>query len=107
MNSEPARCHSGNERLIVQKLHCPWCGDRPDSEFTYYCTEEGVAGTKSRKQQDQHDRIYLRSNHVGEHVEIWQHTFGCRGWLRVVRHNLTHTISKIVRIDQKARVARS
>ncbi len=38
------------------------------------------------------ERIFLRDDDIGFHEEIWQHVFGCRGWLKIDRHNLTHEI---------------
>ena len=78
----------------MQKFKCPWCGARPQTEFTYVIDEEGIpaASWPSESAEAQVERIYLRSNAVGFHNEIWQHEFGCRGWLKISRHNLTHKV---------------
>ena len=34
---------------------------------------------------------------IGYHDEIWQHTFGCRGWLRIERHNYTHDVRAVTK----------
>jgi len=36
--------------------------------------------------------VFLRDDHIGFHREIWQHVQGCRGWLRLERHNRTHEV---------------
>ena len=42
------------------------------------------------------ERIFIRDDSIGFHEEIWQHVLGCRGWLRVERHNRTHEIRSVV-----------
>ena len=32
-----------------------------------------------------HDYLNLRENPAGPNAELWQHAWGCRAWLRVVR----------------------
>lgn len=79
----------------MQEFRCPWCGDRPQIEFTYYYDAQAVPEQQDWERTDQErelDRIHLRSNHIGYHVELWQHTLGCRGWLKIVRHNLSHDV---------------
>lgn len=76
------------------EIPCPWCGPRAHVEFSY-----GGDGTRQRPgapltatAEDWHAYIYLRDNPRGEHVELWQHTAGCRAWLRVRRDTLTHAV---------------
>jgi sarcosine oxidase subunit delta len=65
------------------------------TEFEYYCDDSLLTEVwGSEAVQQNLDRVFLRSNHLGYHQEIWQHTHGCRGWLRVLRHNLTHEIKE-------------
>ncbi len=90
----------------MQKFTCPWCGDRPHSEFSYYCDEEGIPSARQAG-SDPYDRIYIRSNLIGNHVELWQHTHGCRGWLKIVRHNLTHEVQDTVRGDKQPKTDKS
>ena len=81
----------------MQQIDCPWCGPRAHIEFTYLREAESVAtGNMSSPADDKRelDRIYLRRNHPGIHTEIWQHSFGCRGCLRIVRNNLTHELGE-------------
>ena len=79
----------------MQLFNCPWCGPRAHIEFTYIRDHQSVStrgnGDDPDVQQEL-DRIYLRSNHLGPHQEIWQHSAGCRGWLRITRNSLTHEV---------------
>jgi heterotetrameric sarcosine oxidase delta subunit len=79
----------------MQRIECPWCGERPQIEFSYYRDAEAVPPAREWEQDidAQLRRIYLRKNHVGFHSEIWQHVMGCRQWLRVLRNNLTHEVA--------------
>ena len=73
---------------------CPHCGLREQTEFTY----GGDAGvTRPAAPEDADDGawieyLYLRDNPKGEHEELWQHTFGCRQWVRVRRNVVSHEI---------------
>jgi len=74
-------------------IPCPWCGERAQTEFTY-------AGDAAPKRPDPEtatdadwaDYIYLRDNPKGRHDELWQHTAGCRRYLKVCRDTSTHEI---------------
>ena len=75
------------------RLTCPWCGTRDAGEFTY----KGDA-TAKRPAIESNDLkafesyVFDRSNPAGQHSEIWQHTGGCRGHLKVVRDTVTHEV---------------
>ena len=73
-------------------IPCPWCGPRAQVEFTY-----GGDATLRRPANDaRRDAwiayVYLRDNPAGPHDELWQHSAGCRQWLRVTRDTRTHEI---------------
>jgi len=36
--------------------------------------------------------VYLRDNPRGPHDEYWQHVNGCRQWLKVRRHVVSHRV---------------
>jgi heterotetrameric sarcosine oxidase delta subunit len=77
-------------------ITCPCCGPRSLSEFAY-----GGDATISRPADESTDRdawcryVYERSNPRGAHLELWQHTGGCRCWLRVERDTATHAIARV------------
>ncbi|MEO1200642.1 MAG: sarcosine oxidase subunit delta, partial [Pseudomonadota bacterium] len=39
--------------------------------------------------------VFDRENPRGRHEEYWQHTGGCRAWLKVTRDTLTHEVFRI------------
>lgn len=43
-----------------------------------------------------HDYLYMRANPRGWQVEWWQHAAGCRAFLKVLRHTVTHEIRAVV-----------
>lgn len=77
-------------------ISCPCCGPRSFSEFSY-----GGDATVARPADGSTDGdawcryVYARANPKGAHLELWQHTGGCRAWLRVERDTATHAISRV------------
>ena len=75
-------------------IPCPWCGERPESEFT--CAGEVTAarprdpGTVSDAAWA--DFITLRANVRGLHAERWWHVRGCGTWFVIRRDTVTHEI---------------
>lgn len=77
-------------------IHCPWCGDRAESEFT--CGgEAGIARPLEAASEagwltDEQwgDYLFLRSNTLGPFRELWVHTHGCRRWFEAERDTRTH-----------------
>ena len=72
-------------------IDCPYCGPRVQAEFTY-----GGADVARPSPDAPSDAwfayVYLRDNPKGLHDELWQHSAGCRAWLRVRRDTRTHDI---------------
>jgi heterotetrameric sarcosine oxidase delta subunit len=77
----------------MQLIPCPWCGPRAHIEFRYHSDAAALPRDWSRESPAEAEtRIWQRANHIGVHDEVWQHADGCRGWLIVARHNLTHVV---------------
>jgi heterotetrameric sarcosine oxidase delta subunit len=81
-------------------IPCPWCGPRAQVEFTY-----GGDATLKRPALDTPEAewvayVYLRNNPAGAHVELWQHSAGCRQWILVRRDTRTHEILSSARPDE-------
>lgn len=79
------------------EIKCPYCGDRPHSEFTY----GGDASVEKPRLEptdaaDDAARIYLRKNPCGPHLEYWHHHYGCRAWLVIERDTLTHKVGQVM-----------
>ena len=76
-------------------IPCPFCGERDESEYVH----GGDAGQRPWPADGEsalwHEHVYLRDNPKGPHVELWQHSAGCRTWLRVRRDTRTHDIESV------------
>ena len=80
----------------MQLINCPWCGPRAQIEFHYHCDGVAVpADWQNETADQQHQRMLIRSNEAGYHEELWQHAHGCRSWLVVERHNVTHDVRSV------------
>lgn len=73
-------------------IHCPWCGPRDHAEFAYGGDATLTRPAPDAPERDWYDYVYTRDNPRGPHLELWQHTQGCRLWVRVRRDTLTHAI---------------
>ena len=82
-------------------IPCPYCGPRDYVEFRY-----GGDATIRRpdparcSDADWHAYVYLRDNPPGVHDELWQHSAGCRQWIKVRRHVGTHAVLATARMDE-------
>ncbi len=72
-------------------IDCPHCGPRAQEEFTYERTRDSVVPLDATPAAAM-ATLYARANPRGEEDEIWRHTLGCRGWLELRRHRITHAI---------------
>ncbi len=45
--------------------------------------------------------VYLRSNPIGKHLELWHHVAGCRQWFKVSRDTVTHKIFETIKLNEK------
>ena len=74
-------------------IPCPYCGPRDVTEFSYggdADVRQPAGDTASLEAWT--DSVYLRDNPRGPHDELWQHSAGCRRWIRVTRNTLTHDV---------------
>ncbi len=62
------------------ELHCPFCGIRAVSEFTFRSLAPERGG------QSAWALVYERVNDPNYSREYWQHVAGCRAWLLVTRN---------------------
>lgn len=75
------------------RIHCPFCGERDLSEFSYLGDANSAeASCAAQSAQQLIDAVYLRANPAGAHRELWFHAFGCGSWLTVTRDTRTHAI---------------
>ena len=78
------------------RIFCPICGERDLSEFTYEGDATVVRPDHAEIEADPWlAYIFDRENPRGLHQEYWQHTGGCRAWLKVTRNTFTHEILRV------------
>ena len=73
------------------RIPCPFCGSRDSREFVH----RGDAAPIRPAGDDadaMFDYLYLRDNPAGQFEELWYHAQGCRNWLCVRRHTVSHAI---------------
>ena len=73
-------------------LPCPYCGPRDVTEFTYGGDANARQPADDAPVEEWSAYVYLRENPRGPHDELWQHSAGCRRWIRVRRNTLTHDV---------------
>lgn len=86
-------------------IHCPWCGDRAESEFNYGGQADIArpADPASLSDRDWGDYVFMRDNTLGAHREQWVHTHGCRRWFVVERDTLSYIIRSQAELPAGAR----
>ena len=78
------------------RIACPYCGERDYVEFLYGGDAAKEMPALSDTDIDRWtDFVFFRDDPKGEHTEYWQHQHGCRQWLKVVRHTVTHKVLSV------------
>lgn len=80
---------------------CPYCGERPEIEFSYG-GQAHIARPTGEDITDQQwaEFLYLRSNVKGVHAERWRHTHGCGQWFNALRDTATDRFLATYRRDE-------
>lgn len=83
-------------------IPCPWCGERPESEFAYGGPAHIRRPANAAQLSDAEWAAYLfmRSNPRGVHSERWHHAQGCRSWFNIQRHTVDHRVLSAYRIGE-------
>lgn len=79
------------------RIACPYCGERDYTEFVYGGDAGAARPRRVLETTDQQWKafLYQRDNPAGVHMEYWQHSYGCRLWLKVIRDTVTHDIVEV------------
>ena len=75
-------------------IACPHCGERAQVEFTYERTLDSIVALDMAP-DDAMRTLYERANPRGWDDELWRHSYGCRQWLVMKRHRVTHAIESV------------
>ncbi len=79
------------------RIDCPWCGVRDEAEFKYGGDATVKRAAADGSAESFYSYTYERANPKGWHLEWWHHAAGCRQWLKVVRHTVTHEIRQVAK----------
>jgi sarcosine oxidase subunit delta len=68
-------------------IHCPYCGDRPELEFSYGGEAHIARPSDPAAVSDEAwaEFLYRRTNPKGVHAERWRHTHGCGRFFNALR----------------------
>ncbi len=77
------------------RIDCPFCGLRDEAEFNYRGDASVTRPGLDAAPEAFHDFVYRRANPRGWHLEWWHHAGGCRQFLKVVRHTMTHEVHAV------------
>jgi sarcosine oxidase, subunit delta len=71
----------------VLLIVCPYCGKRPEIEFTYGGQAHLVRPAQPSQLDDQAwaEFLYMRSNTKGVYAERWRHARGCGRFFNALR----------------------
>lgn len=88
------------------RIDCPYCGERDRVEYVYAGAAGGALPELADADIDRWtDWVFLRDNPQGEHREYWQHQYGCRQWLCVVRDTVSHEVKSVMAARDVAQAA--
>lgn len=78
----------------MYEIRCPHCGPRAQAEFTYERTLDSIARPGEASDAAM-TTLFTRANPKGADWELWRHSFGCRAWMELHRHRVTHEILEV------------
>jgi heterotetrameric sarcosine oxidase delta subunit len=85
----------------MMQFACPHCGPRAQSEFVFERTVDSVVALDATPDEAM-AALFTRTNPRGPDDEIWRHTYGCRAWMVVTRHRVTHAVSAVRAVGPEA-----
>jgi len=82
---------------------CPFCGARPEVEFSYGGQAHLTRPADPAATSDQAwcDFLYLRHNEKGVHAERWRHTHGCGRFFNALRDTRTDHFLATYRMGER------
>ena len=85
-------------------IDCPWCGKRPELEFSYGGQAHLVRPRAAASLTDSQwaDYLYMRANPRGQHAERWRHVRGCGRFFNALRDTTTDQFIATYKIGERA-----
>ena len=76
---------------------------RSQNEFSYGGDASVIRPLLENEVSDKEwdDVVYNRKSLRGKHLELWQHIFGCRQWIKVERDTATHETFRTFKADEE------
>ena len=83
-------------------IPCPYCGERPEPEFTYggEAHIERPRPPGAVDAQDWANYLYRRANVRGVHAERWRHARGCGRFFNALRDTTTDQFLATYRVGE-------
>ena len=83
-------------------IKCPYCGKRPEIEFTYggEAHRARPANPQALSDVEWAEYLYMRRNPKGAHTERWRHVNGCARFFNVLRDTTSDQILATYRIGE-------
>ncbi len=85
-------------------IDCPWCGKRPELEFSYggqaHLVRPEQAGSLTDAEWAEY--LYARVNPRGRHAERWRHARGCGRFFNALRDTTTDQFIATYKIGEQA-----
>jgi sarcosine oxidase, subunit delta len=83
-------------------IHCPYCGERPELEFSYggQAHIARPAHPAELGDEDWGHFLYTRANTRGVHAERWRHVRGCGRFFNALRDTTTDRFLTTYRIGE-------
>lgn len=84
-------------------INCPWCGERPELEFTYAGEAHRIRPQDPAALDDAEwaEYLYARSNRAGVHAERWRHSHGCAQFFNALRDTINDRFLATYKIGEK------
>lgn len=83
-------------------IPCPYCGERPEIEFSYGGEAHVARPPRPGELDDQAwtEFLYMRANTLGVHAERWRHARGCGRFFNLLRDTTTDRILESYRTGE-------
>jgi sarcosine oxidase subunit delta len=83
-------------------IACPYCGKRPEIEFSYGGQAHLVRPAQPADLDDQAwaDFLYMRSNTKGLYAERWRHSHGCGRFFNALRDTTTDHFTATYKVGE-------
>ncbi len=84
-------------------IDCPWCGKRPELEFSYGGQAHLVRPRRAGELTDAQwaEYLYMRANPRGLHAERWRHARGCGRFFNALRDTTTDQFAVTYKIGEQ------